>query len=344
MAVPEISVVVPVCNAAAFLSETLESLRAQSFRDFEAVLVDDGSTDDSPAIMDAFCARDGRFRALRIPHGGVYGARLTGIREARGRYVAFCDSDDLYRPGFLEKLFRQAEESGADVTVCGFTREDMETGRINSREMTAFGDRVFSYPALLDVLPRVNGAIWNKLFRADILEHVIDLERPPRVAEDVMFLCSLYPFLRKLAFVPETLYRYRVRADSAISNMTAADRDAMRESFLRTREYVYQTDGSAEMRYVMDCLAFLHIGLGQVIFMTNSGEKNREASASARAWLERCAPGYKKAGHSLRWNRAHENVQLRILIQRWIFRAHLMRPALFAYSLITRAGGEEDRW
>ena len=340
----KISVVVPVYNAAAFLSETLESLRAQSFQDFEAVLVDDGSTDESPSIVDDWCARDSRFRAVHIPNGGVYNARLTGIREARGAYIAFCDSDDLYRPEFLEKLFRQAERSGADLTVCGFTREDMETGRINSREMTSLGDSVWSCPALLDVLPRINGSIWNKLYRAETLAHAIVLERPPRVAEDVMLLCSIYPFVRKVAFVPETLYRYRVRADSQVSHMTSADRELMRENLLHTRERVFQTDGSAEMRYVMDCIAFQHVGLGQVIFMANSGETYRDASASSRRWLKQHVPGYRKAGHTLRWNRAHENLQIRILIQRWIFCTHLMRPAMFVYGLLARPGGECSKW
>ena len=344
MAEVKISVVVPVHNAAAFLSETLDSLACQSFRDFEVILVDDGSTDESPRILDGVCTRDARFRALHIPNGGVYRARLTGIREAAGEYVAFCDSDDLYRPEFLEKLYRQAESTGADVTVCGFTREDMETGQIRSREMTALGDRVYSYPALLDVLPRVNGSIWNKLYRAELLRNVIELERPPRIAEDVMFLCSLYPCLRRIAFLPELLYRYRVRPDSMVSRMTAEDRELMRESLLRTRELVLARDGSPEMRYVMDCVAFLHVGLGQVLFMAGSGEKYRVASASARRWLERYAPGYRRAGHDLRWNLAHENVQLRILIQRWLFRARLTRPATFAFELLTRVLGGKGKW
>ncbi len=340
----KISVIVPVHNAAAYLSETLDSLACQSFRDFEAVLVDDGSTDDSPVILDGICARDGRFRALHIPNGGAYNARLAGIREARGAYIAFCDSDDLCRPDYLEKLFRQAEKTGADLTVCGFTREDMETGRIRSREMVAFGDRVFTVPELADVLPRVNVSVWNKLFRAELLRHVIRLEQPPRVAEDLMFVCSLYPFLRKIAFVPDALYRYRVRADSALARMTAEDCDLMRENLLRMREYVFRNDGSPEMRYVMDCIAFLHIAQGQVLFLTESGEKPGRALASARRWLDRHAPGYREAGHSLRWNRDHDNVQLRILIGRWIFRAHLMGPALRAYRLITRTGVQEYKW
>lgn len=340
----KISVIVPVYNAAAFLPETLDSLKSQTFRDFEVILVDDGSKDESPLILDKICAQDDRFRALHIPNGGAYNARLTGIREAEGAYIAFCDSDDLYLPDYLEKLFLQAEKTGADITVCGYMREDMKTGKINSREMLEFGDRVYSYPALTDVLPRVNASIWNKLFRAELFRHALILEQPPRIAEDLLLTCSLYPFLRKIAFLSETLYRYRVRTDGSAFRMTAEDRDLMRENMLRTREYVFRKDGSPEMRYVMDCIAFLHIGLGQVMFMTNSGEKYRKASASSRRWLDRHAPGYKKAGHNLRWNLEHDGVQLRILLERWFFRAHLIRQAFWAYDLIARVGVNGSKW
>lgn len=344
MADVKISVVVPVYNAAAYLSETLDSLRGQSFRDFEAVLVDDGSTDESPLILDHICAQDSRFHVLHIPNGGVYNARVVGVRAARGAYVAFCDSDDLYRSDCLEKLYQQAEKTGADITVCGYTREDMATGKITSREMIAFGERVYPYPALTDILPRVNPSLWNKLFRAELLRHALILEQAPRIAEDLLFICSLFPCLRKIAFLPELLYRYRVHEDSTVSYMTAEDRDLMRENMLRTRAYVFQKDDSPEMRYVMDCVAFLHIGLWQVVFLTNSGEKYREAYASARRWLDRYAPGYQKAGHSLRWNREHDNVQLRILLERWIFRARMMLPAISAYRLFMRCGGKENKW
>ncbi len=340
----KISVIVPVYNSAAFLSETLDSLKNQTFREFEVILVDDGSTDETPLILEKICARDERFRALRIPHSGAYNARLAGIREAEGSYVAFCDSDDLYLPDCLEKLFRQAEKTGADVTVCGYTREDMKTGTIHSPEMTGLGDRVYSYPALLDVLPRVNASVWNKLFRAELLQHALILEQPPRFAEDLLFLCSLYPFLRKIAFLSETLYRYRVRAGSVTSCITAEDRDLTRENMLRTREYVFQKDGSPEMRYVMDCIAFLHIGLWQTLTMAASGEKYRKARASATRWLDLYAPGYKKAGHNLRWNLEHDGIQFRILLERWFFRAHLIRQAFWAYDLIVKIGVKESKW
>lgn len=344
MADVKISVVVPVCNAAAYLSGTLDALAGQSFRDFEVILVDDGSTDESPGIIDRRCREDSRFRALHIPNGGVYNARLIGIREARGAYIAFCDSDDLCLPDMLERLYAQAEKTGADVTVCGYTREDMQSGRIRAREMTAFDESVYAYPALLDVLPSVNSSVWNKLFRAALLRHATALEQPPRIAEDALLICSLYPYLRKIAFLPEALYRYRVRADGAASRISAEDRDRVRESLLRMRDYVLQCEDSRELRELMDGVIFVHVGCALAAFQISGGDPVGKTVASARKWLDQYAPGYKKAGHSLSWNRKHGNVQLRILLARWLFRAHLMGPALLVCRFLSRAFGVEIKW
>ncbi len=344
MADVKISVVVPVYNAAAYLSGTLDALACQSFRDFEVILVDDGSTDESPEFIDRRCREDGRFRAMHIPNGGVYNARLRGIREAKGAYIAFCDSDDLYLPDMLERLYAQAEKTGADVTVCGYIREEAETGRIFSREMLIFGEKTLDRPAFWDILPRVNPTVWNKLYRAELLRHAIVFDRPPRVAEDLLFNVSLLPFLRRMAFVPEPYYRYRVRAGSAVSRVTEADCGRMREALLRTRDYVLQYEDLREMRALLDNIAFVHVGCSLVTFRINGGAPIGKTVASARKWLEQHMPGYKKAGHSLSWNRKHAYIQLRILLVRWIFRAHLMEPALLAYRLFTRILGDRFKW
>src|SRR5512139_3799743 len=92
---PEISVVVPFYNVEAYLAECLDSLVDQTFDDFEVLLVDDGSPDGSRAIAERYAAADPRLRVVTRPNGGLGAARNTGIREARGRYLTFVDSDDV---------------------------------------------------------------------------------------------------------------------------------------------------------------------------------------------------------------------------------------------------------
>src|SRR5262249_38360540 len=93
--VPELSIVVPIYNVAPYLAACLESLAAQTFEDFEVVMVDDGSTDDSGEIAAGFAARDDRFRLVTKANGGLGAARNTGIDHASGNFLAFVDSDDL---------------------------------------------------------------------------------------------------------------------------------------------------------------------------------------------------------------------------------------------------------
>ncbi|HEU5397113.1 MAG TPA: glycosyltransferase [Verrucomicrobiae bacterium] len=102
-AAPAISVIIPAFNSAAFVADTLRSVQAQTFRDFEVVVVDDGSTDATAEIVREFCRDDSRFQLIQQPNAGLPGARNTGIRHARGEWVAFVDSDDLWLPEKLEK-------------------------------------------------------------------------------------------------------------------------------------------------------------------------------------------------------------------------------------------------
>jgi glycosyltransferase involved in cell wall biosynthesis len=98
---PRATVVVPACNVAATLPETLDALAAQTLRDFEIVVVDDGSTDDTAEVAAAFARRDPRLRVVRQANRGLAGARNSGIAAAQGDYIGFCDADDLWEPGKL---------------------------------------------------------------------------------------------------------------------------------------------------------------------------------------------------------------------------------------------------
>lgn len=121
MSAPLVSVIVPAFNAEAFVGRTLASLRAQTFRDFEVVVVDDGSTDGTAAIVETVARADPRFRLIRQPNAGVAAARNRALAEARGRYLANLDADDLWRPQFLERTVEALERAG-EGAVFAFAR------------------------------------------------------------------------------------------------------------------------------------------------------------------------------------------------------------------------------
>src|SRR5436309_555737 len=115
---PAVSVVIATYNYAHFLGQAIDSALAQTFRDFEIIVIDDASTDDTPEVMGSYAGR-GRVRYYRIDHSGATRAKNEGMRRARGRYVALLDSDDLWHPEKLERqleLFRQAPDLGVVYT------------------------------------------------------------------------------------------------------------------------------------------------------------------------------------------------------------------------------------
>jgi CDP-glycerol glycerophosphotransferase len=112
---PQISIIVPNYNYGRYLRDCLDSVRAQTFQDWECIVIDDGSEDDSVKIIQKYCARDKRFRLIKNPHAGIPAARNAGIDAACGEYIAFLDSDDCYAQIALENLHQIARMTGADM-------------------------------------------------------------------------------------------------------------------------------------------------------------------------------------------------------------------------------------
>ena len=116
---PAISVIIPVYNMGPWLRDCLESVLAQTFTSFECILVDDGSTDDSPQICDHYAKKDDRFRVIHKANGGLSSARNAGLDDAAGEYIAFVDSDDVILPDYLKILYEALHQNDADMSICG---------------------------------------------------------------------------------------------------------------------------------------------------------------------------------------------------------------------------------
>lgn len=128
MGTPTISIIVPIYNVEAYLPKCIDSILAQTFRDFELILVDDGSPDNCPALCDAAAERDERIRVIHQRNGGLSAARNAGLDIACGEWIGFVDSDDYIAPEMYEKLYEAVQEYGANLAVCGFLPVD-EQGR-----------------------------------------------------------------------------------------------------------------------------------------------------------------------------------------------------------------------
>lgn len=184
------SIIIPVYNAEQTIRRCLDSVTAQTFGDFEVLMIDDGSPDGSAAICAAYAAADSRFRLLRQPNQGVSAARNLGLRSARGNYIAFLDSDDAYQPDYLE-IFRQLTEAypSLDCFWCGFDE-------INDEAVVThhtFEDNGISQLRRRDIMLAherwMDSTLWNKLFRRSVIaEAGITMDQELSLGEDMMFV------------------------------------------------------------------------------------------------------------------------------------------------------------
>ena len=167
---PLISVVVPLYNAGSWLDACLKSLAGQSYPHLEMVLIDDGSTDGSAEICDEWERRDGRFRAVHLPHGGVSRARNAGLKLINGDYFGFADADDLVHPDMFRHLFDVLKESGADISACqcisrDYTATDIKDIQVhNADPVIRLLNREEAVYDFLTGEEMVHSVVWNKLF------------------------------------------------------------------------------------------------------------------------------------------------------------------------------------
>lgn len=164
---PKVSVIVAVYNVAPFLDKCLTSLKAQTLKDFEVILVDDGSTDNSGKMCDAYAREDNRFKVFHKANGGVASAREFGVEKASGLYMIHADPDDWVESTMLEELYDKAVEENADVVICDYYRDTA----CNSEWISQCPESLVPSSIVKEYLDgRLFGACWNKLVRLETWE------------------------------------------------------------------------------------------------------------------------------------------------------------------------------
>ena len=234
----EISVVIPIYNKINYLDRLWQCFRDQTFRDFQCILVDDGSSDGSAEACDAICAEDSRFQVFHIENGGVSNARNVGISHAEGKYLTFVDGDDEIAPSYLENLHRCIEEHQADLVISGYTRF-WENGKTR---VCAHPDAAGLYrlSALLPDFCRIQkqmgiyGYCWAKIFPRKLAEG-LKFDRNIRLAEDLDFYLRLYPRVKTVYLDDHPDYRYRQEAENCSVEMDDSKIDYMAQLRIQLR-------------------------------------------------------------------------------------------------------------
>lgn len=213
---PMISVIVPVYNSEKTLKRCVDSILSQSLRDFELILVDDGSCDSSSDIAENYRLEDYRVKVFHQPNKGVSAARNLGLSHAVGEFVAFCDSDDRVRRDWLSSMF--SEIGKTDMVVGGYNiyRLDVSTDPVPVKETLGSVQMFSRADRILEILLKAKllQFVWNKLFRRQIIEkYGLRFNESFSVFEDEYFVLGYLAHAVDVICVPHCGYDYFLPAD-----------------------------------------------------------------------------------------------------------------------------------
>lgn len=212
---PLVSVVIPVYNVENFVANALESVCAQTYKNIEIICVDDGSKDNSLSILNFHSEKDNRIKVISQENGGVSSARNNGIRNAKGEYICFLDSDDFMHPQCIELQLKAILETGAQVAFCKFKNVSENSQPANFKVLKQNSFR-FSKQPLADFIfkrEKIDSSSCNKLYLRTIVA-----ENPFKLGvsrgEDEIFVLNLLSKINKIAINPQVLLFYRNRGGS----------------------------------------------------------------------------------------------------------------------------------
>lgn len=248
---PKVSVVIPVYNVEKYLVECIDSVINQTFKDIEIICVNDGSTDDSLAILEYYAKLDDRIKIITQENRGLGNARNVGMRHASGDYLIFIDSDDYISLDTIAKLYNNSLSNGSDIVIFKIARFDNE-GNVNYKlpgfdfddffEEVDFNNFSFTYSDIKKYVMNESFSACLKFYKKEIFDKQDDLIFPEGIAyEDVPFHIKIMLYANKISFVPEFLYYYRFNPNSIINTSSNGDDIFiicdMVESFLRKNYY-----------------------------------------------------------------------------------------------------------
>ncbi len=202
-----ISIIIPVYNVAPYLERCLDSIINQTYTKTEIIIVDDGSTDESPQICDNYALKDNRIKVIHKKNGGLSDARNAGISIATGDMIAFVDSDDWVSLNYLHEMYSQMIQTKADIIECGFVRTDIivveEYGPLEYRTKTY---NVIDAMSELINDNELHQVVWNKLYRKEIIDNT--LFELGKYNEDEFWTYQIFARSKKIVKIDICLYYY----------------------------------------------------------------------------------------------------------------------------------------
>ena len=245
-----ISIIIPVYNVEKYIEQCLDSIKKQSYQNFEVIIVNDGSQDNTESICKKIAQSDARFKYFSKENGGVSSARNFGLDNANGHYITFIDGDDWVDPNHLEILIKSITENNSDIAICSYKEfrnnifyiryyTNKEKHLLNFNIMTK-EDFLINFPKLLSTNVCFNNAV-SKLFRRDLVKD-LRFDNKLKYGEDLDFYFRLYLTTKNISFVNEDTYVYRIHGDSTTSGFTQEHAEQELSIYKKMYEKIYELD------------------------------------------------------------------------------------------------------
>ncbi len=276
---PEISIIVPVYNNEKFLPKMLRSLFNQTFKNFELILINDGSTDSSLSIMRTFQNKFSDCKILDIENGGVSHARNIGIEASCGNYISFVDSDDYVSKRFLEILYSDLIKSNADVSCCNYCLYYPKI-KLKIPDFFALSSGIYEPRKILKSLIfdfRIHSFLWNKLWKRSLFVKN-NIKFPDTCFEDTAVLPILFYDAKKISVNSAPLYYYTQHSESTVSPgcMNEKKINDYIKSFEKIREFLESKNDYDYYRKSHAFLGYKIILISLFVHFEQSYKKNKQ--------------------------------------------------------------------
>ena len=331
----KLSIIVPCYKVERYLPRCLDSLVNQTLDDIEIICINDGSPDHCIDILREYQKQYGdKIVIIDKKNEGVWRGRKDGVKAASGEYIGFVDSDDYVALDYAEKLYTAAKKNDADISVCGFDRVDMETGKLYSREMCQRNNETFDIQNDPGIILSLNGAPWNKIYRASLLKEMADLPHPPKILDDMMFLCLIYINAKKVTFISDSLVYYMIRSDSIINTIKS---EQINSTYRAMREVRAEYEkNNTNMLTAIDTMAFLHLGISLMFRLSYDPNCDlKKAVKRNTVFLDEYFPLWRKSEYiKFSYMMKHGFYNLKLWCVRWVYRVHMFNIFIRIYKFM----------
>lgn len=288
-----VSAIMPVYNAEKVLMDSIKSILLQTWNDWELILIDDGSTDKSGMICDAFEAEDNRIRVIHTANGGVSNARNVGLSVAQGEWIIFVDSDDQLMPNAMDIMLRNSTD--VDLVVYGY-----ETMPMKKKTQYVTTERIYSH--YLDTSVHFGvlypkcfyNSVWNKMIRRQTITARFDTSMS--LGEDLLFCMECMKNCDAIRVIPDILYRYRVTKAASLSRKNRVDAVEIQTKLKTLMDDAFQHNPSVT-RITASVFGMVMIGSMQLLVYDENSAKTQKINTISQ-WINN--PLYRESLESIK--------------------------------------------